>query len=99
MPLSACSRRSESGPGVTHNGLVSWLDGSGDARSGWEFRLVILTGFILLICLAPSLNDIVNNELTGLLIIGMFILVYGFVAGRLLALLDRRRRAPARDPE
>lgn len=78
---------------------MGWLKDSSDARYKWEQRIATMVGFVLLICLMPVVDAMAKNGLMGLLVIAIFILVYGFVAGRLLAVLDRHRmpRAQASD--
>ena len=67
---------------------------------GWEVRLVTLVGFIiLLVWVMPGADGMTDNALAGLLLVAIFILVYGFVAGRLLAVTDRIRKPRAQPPE
>ena len=79
-------------PGPRHNGLMGWSWGSGAAWRRWETRLATWVGVLLLVVALPVADRVADDALTGLLLVAGFVLVYGFVAGSLLAMADRRRK-------
>lgn len=75
---------------------LGWIENVGPARQRWETRLATGLGLVLLVCAMPAADQMTGSVLSGVLLVAASIVVYALIAGRLLAVADRRRGAHAR---